>query len=132
MGASTPDGPPSVIAIDLPASSGAPHTARALAERLSDLVSEPRLQELSLLLSETVSDAVRRAGDAPGATIRVRLRLRDGTVLAEVVGRADRPVHGWPRGEDDRSMTFALLDRLANRWGYAFGGPVAVWFELPA
>jgi hypothetical protein len=128
MGATTSS--PVELSIALPATSSSPQLARRLAGWLTGRVSDTRLDDLRLLLSDTVSAAVRNASD-PRSSVHLRVGLARSLVFAEVHGDPSPIYRTWPHDAEERAMTFALLDGLTSRWGCSFGGYVAVWFEIP-
>ena len=97
-------------------------------------VPEAVRDELVLLMTELVTNAVRHGGAA------------DGLPLEVVVARSPRglrvavtdPGSGfeWPRGEAspaprENGYGLVLVDRLAHRWGIERGeSSTTVWFEL--
>jgi hypothetical protein len=127
MGATTSS--PVELSIDLPATTSSPQLARSLAGWLAGRVSDDRLDDLRLLLSDTVSAAVRNAS-GPRSCVHLRVGLAASLVFAEVRGDPSPTFRAWPHDVEERALTFALLDGLTSRWGCSFGGQLAVWFEI--
>jgi hypothetical protein len=90
-------------------------------------------ENLLLLVTELVTNAVRHAGVGPERSLRVELRLSPREVRVDVVD----PGTGFTRGHAPRESNesggwgLLLVDRIADRWGV---GPVdsgtCVWFEM--
>ena len=105
----------------------------AVREALSDVLPEPRLGDVELLVSELATNSVRHAGCDEAGEISmtalvddrcVRLRVcDDGTGFDE---------KGRPQPRTDRAGGYGLLlvDRLADRWGVQRNGGFCVWFEV--
>ncbi len=91
--------------------------------------------DVALLVTELVTNAVRHGGAAPDRPLQLGLELQDGRIRVEVVDTGtdfeapSRPVDGTPSG----GWGLFLVDRIAERWGVrpAAAG-TCVWFEVPA
>src|SRR5207248_4530596 len=102
-------------------------TLRAIPDHLHD--------DVELLVTELVANALRHAGLGPSDVVTVRLAAGHGFVRVEVCdeGRSFPeivlPVETPTLGES--GLGLLLVDRIATRWGVEHGGPGAcVWFEL--
>jgi PAS domain S-box-containing protein len=116
----------------LPNAPEAASTARRVVDELAGAgFSAALLEDLRLLVSEVVTNAVRHApaGGEIGFTVRARGTAR---VRVEV---AD-PGHGFgyegPAGslDDEGGWGLYLVDQLASRWGIDEEPTTTVWFEL--
>ena len=91
-----------------------------------------RLDDLALMVSEVVANAVRHG--SPEADGNIGLRLEgDQDVLRVVVTDGGEDFAFDPGSvEDARNGHFGLLfvDRLADRWGLSLDGKTAVWLEV--
>jgi anti-sigma regulatory factor (Ser/Thr protein kinase) len=108
-----------------------PRTARDAARVLSPPVSQRRLEDVRLLVSEIVTNSVRHAGMRAEEWIRVRMEIGGGRVRIEVTDTGagfDRPVKPEPLGESGWGMF--LLEEIADRWGVDHDGETCVWFEI--
>ncbi|MGH8928276.1 MAG: ATP-binding protein, partial [Acidimicrobiia bacterium] len=84
-----------------------------------------RLAEAQLLLTEVVANIVTHAR-ASSFRLNIVEDVTGWTV--EVTHPADHDI-----SETDPGFGFALLDRIARRWGHRFdGGQLTVWFEVRA
>jgi anti-sigma regulatory factor (Ser/Thr protein kinase) len=109
----------------------APRRARVLArELLGDRLDGRRSNDLLVLVTELVTNAVRHARLGPDDLIVLHLAGADGVVRAEVCdpGPGFVPVVREPG--PDGGFGLVLLRTLADRWGVATGGRTCVWFEL--
>jgi len=118
----------------LPAAPAAATTARCeLTRRLSARVPGKALEDVRLLLTELVTNALRHSAVAPGDEIGVRAEVADGTVRIEVhdPGR-DGDVERRAPGARGGGYGLFLVDRLTNRWGVERRDGTTVWAELPS
>jgi anti-sigma regulatory factor (Ser/Thr protein kinase) len=115
----------------------APKSVREARRRIAPLRGElgERLhQDLALLLSELIGNAVRHAHLAKDDRVHVRVECRPGWVRGEV---AD-PGPGFsvrmtpsPNASGVGGYGLTLVSRLASRWGAErVDGSTRVWFEL--
>ena len=118
------------LELTLPPDASAPGLARAAAKRyLAGKVTPERLSELTLVISELVSNAsVHGRGQ-----IVLRLQHDDETVRGEVIDQGagfEREVRA--RGpEEVGGRGLYLVDALTTRWGI-HEGTTHVWFEIAA
>lgn len=118
------------LALNLPLDTSAPGVARAAAKRyLAGKVSVERLSELSLVISELVSNALEHGR----GQVVFRLQLDEGIVRGGVIDEGGGFEHEIrARGpEDVRGRGLFLVAALTNRWG-VHEGTTHVWFELGA
>jgi anti-sigma regulatory factor (Ser/Thr protein kinase) len=110
----------------------APARARgAIGEWLDGILERPALEDVKLLVSELVTNAVRhpqRAGQ-----IEVTLELGRARVRVEVVDPGEgfrKPRVGAPPPDALGGRGLLIVDRVASKWGVSPGRPTRVWFEL--
>jgi anti-sigma regulatory factor (Ser/Thr protein kinase) len=118
------------LALNLPSDTSAPGLARAAARRhLSGKICPERLAELSLVISELVSNAIEHGR----GQVIFRLRFDKGTVSGEVIDQGGGFEHEIrAQGPEDlRGRGLFLVAELADRWGVR-DGTTHVWFELGA
>ncbi len=110
-----------------------PATARQLVDRLRwDL--DPRThEELRLLITELVTNALRHGQLAPGQRVRIMVSLAADAVRAEVhdPGRGfTAPAVPQPSPDGSSGWGLYLADRLSDRWGVdREGASTKVWVE---
>ena len=106
--------------------------ARAALSGLGSQVSPGLRDDLRLLVSEVVTNAIRHAGDAEGDHVRLRIAELDGHVRVEVFDRG--PGFSVPDIDPDPEQAGGwglwLVEQLADRWGIRGDGGTCVWFEL--
>jgi len=120
------------IELELPAHPSIVGTARDATRELRGSLDAETFEAVQLVVSELVTNAIRHSGLAAGDTIRLRVAVRDHSVLAEVsdTGSGFRaPTPPTPRGIAGGFGLF-LVDRLADRWGVATEDGTLVWAEL--
>jgi anti-sigma regulatory factor (Ser/Thr protein kinase) len=118
------------LALNLPSDTSAPGVARAAAKRyLAGKVGHERLSELSVVISELVSNALEHGR----GQVVFRLQLDEGVVRGEVIDQGGGFEHEIrARGPDDVSgRGLFLVEALTNRWG-VHEGTTHVWFEVAA
>ena len=90
-------------------------------------------EDILLLVSELVTNAVRHAGVGPEQSLRVELKRWPRRVRVEVVhpGRGFDHEAVPPSPEMTGGWGLVLVDRIADRWGITSEtGSTRVWFEL--
>ena len=115
----------------LPKSNEAPALARDLVRALEGAVPAELVDDVSLLVSELVSNGVRYGGDGQ---IMLHVAADPHTVRGEIV---DQGAGFEPQTRADRTMALGdvggwglhLVEALADDWGVT-EGHAHVWFEL--
>jgi PAS domain S-box-containing protein len=106
--------------------------ARALADLIVPNVGPDVADDVRLLVSELVTNAVRHGPGEPSGPIHIRLDVEPETVRVEV----EDPGAGFiPRQRDPRDDALGgwglfLVSKLADRWGVESEPSTRVWFEL--
>jgi anti-sigma regulatory factor (Ser/Thr protein kinase) len=110
----------------------APAAARAaVAAWLSPQVADQVLDDAQLLVSELVTNSVRHAQLAAGATVRVTVEICEGFVRLEVEDPGDVAIGAVaPDREHGGGFGLFLVEALAQRWGSNHDGSTCVWAEL--
>jgi len=108
-------------------------SARRLAiDFAGDRLSDVKLDDFALMVSEVVSNAVRHG--SPEADGNIGLRLEGDQDALRVVVTDGGQVFAIDPGslDPDRNESFGLLlvDKLADRWGYSLDGKKAIWLEV--
>jgi anti-sigma regulatory factor (Ser/Thr protein kinase) len=95
-------------------------------------VEPPVLDDIRLLVSELVTNAIRHADAPSGGEVALDVSIADSAVRVEV---AD-PGEGFQPEPRDHEMSrpggwgLYLVDRIADRWGVLSNQMNRVWFEL--
>ena len=122
------------IELDLPAGPDAACAARsAVTQRFRARVAEKAMDDVRLLVTELITNALRHAGLHPGDRVLLRARLADDSMRVEVhdPGRNGEVEPREPKGRGGGYGLF-LLEQIAQRWGVERGSGTVVWFEMPA
>jgi anti-sigma regulatory factor (Ser/Thr protein kinase) len=128
-------GDAALLRLDLPDHTAAPAAARKALTALNGsllLVSEARLRDAQLILTELVANAVRHGG-AEGAPVRVEVRAGPEVMRVEVTDDGDGfDPHAIPPPSPARGSGWGLkvVGALAHRWGVERGAHTTVWFEI--
>jgi anti-sigma regulatory factor (Ser/Thr protein kinase) len=106
--------------------------ARNALEALQPRMHPAVLDDIRLLVSELVTNAIRHAESATSGEVGLDVSIRDGSVRVEVAdpGRGFEPK---PRDNDmgrPGGWGLYLVDRIADRWGVARNSMTRVWFEI--
>ena len=101
--------------------------------RLGPRVAHAALDDVRLLVTELITNALRHGGMSPGDEIAVKAEVSQGTVRIEVhdPGR-DGPVAPREPGRDGGGYGLYLVERLTKRWGVDRRDGTTVWAELSA
>ena len=108
-------------------------SARRLATDFAeDRLSDIKLEELVLMVSEVVTNAVRHGTPEADGNIGLRLEGDEDAVRVVVTDGGEDFAFEPGSDEDARNGHFGLLfvDRLADRWGLSLDGKTAVWLEV--
>lgn len=117
----------------LPHAANAPSAAREVVDAvLADRVSADRLDELRLLVSELVTNAVRH-GLARRGAVDFLVTVASGVARVEVIdgGSGFDAPENPPEPAEPGGWGLVVVDRLASRWGIDGGRTTRVWAELP-
>ena len=93
----------------------------------------PVREDLLLLVTELVTNAVRHAGTGPEGSVELRVRMTPGSVRVEVVDAGTGFSHevAAPSPDDAGGWGLYLVDRIADDWGVVTSASgTRVWFEL--
>ena len=90
------------------------------------------LEELVLMVSEVVSNAVRHGSPEADGSIGLRLEGDQDALRVVVTDGGEDFAFDVGSVEDSTNRHFGLLlvDRLADRWGLSLDGKTAVWLEV--
>jgi anti-sigma regulatory factor (Ser/Thr protein kinase) len=106
--------------------------ARArFSELMGDRLGEDDLFDVSVLLSELVTNSVRHAGVDENATVIVHLAIASDVLRVEVCdqgpGFEPPPITRPAAGVGGSGLL--LVDRMSSSWGVAADDGTCVWFE---
>jgi anti-sigma regulatory factor (Ser/Thr protein kinase) len=120
------------VSIELRGDIGAASAARSVVSRFAPLIPPELVEDVTLLVSELVTNAVRHGRADEGRPVHLGLELRGDTVRVEVgdPGPGFLPGKPAPRADRTGGWGLVLLDRLAHRWGVEVENGTTVWFEL--
>jgi anti-sigma regulatory factor (Ser/Thr protein kinase) len=120
------------LELRFPSGPRAPGLARHALSRLSGEVREDVLENVSLLVSELVTNSVRHAGLRQGSAIIMNVEVRREAVRVEVFdeGPGFEPVSPAPTFYQDSGWGLLLVRCVADRWGVSHEGMNRVWFEI--
>ena len=113
-------------------------TAVGLAARRAVLAGDGVLpdsvrEDVLLLVTELVNNAVRHARAGPGRPMRVEVRRRSQLVRVAVVDGGSGFTHepALCPGDESGGWGLFLVDRIADRWGVrSTSSGTRVWFEI--
>jgi anti-sigma regulatory factor (Ser/Thr protein kinase) len=108
-------------------------SARRLATDFAeDRLSDMKLDDLALMVSEVVANAVRHGSPEADGNIGLRLEGDQDALRVIVTDGAEDCAFDPGSVEDATNGHFGLLlvDRLADRWGLSLDGKTAVWLEV--
>jgi anti-sigma regulatory factor (Ser/Thr protein kinase) len=115
------------LTTQLPRAHTSPSAARATLTDFEHGLSQERLCDAELLVSELVSNAVKYGGEGD---ISVMFERDDGRFRTEVVDQGDGFIAPLvDRGDTLGGWGLPLVQTLSDRWG-AHQGSTHVWFEF--
>ena len=91
---------------------------------------EGTLDDLRLLVSELVTNAIRHGGADEGSVFSLRLLLDPLRIRVEVTDAGPGFDRRTPAPRSDGGWGLVFVDRLADRWGVDHNGTTKVWFEI--
>jgi serine/threonine-protein kinase RsbW len=118
----------------LPAGATAPSLARATLAAVAH-PSREVADDVILLTSEVVTNAIRHSGSAPHGDVIVRVEAGEDAIHVEVLnpGASFDPQVPSSPSPSGTGLGLFLVDRLASRWGVEREGQrTKVWFDVPA
>lgn len=117
----------------LPCEVASIRSARRLATDFAeDRLSDMQLDDLALMVSEVVANAVRHGSPEADGNIGLLLE-EDQDVLRVVVTDGGQVFAFHPKTIDpdsDEHFGLLLVDELADRWGVSLDGKKAIWLEV--
>lgn len=107
--------------------------ARRALDELETAIPEPVREDLELLVSEVVTNAVRHAGASHGNLIGLSVEVDRGRVRVEVSdpGPGFEPAPVIPTMFQESGWGLYLVGQLSDRWGVERDSDrTVVWFEI--
>lgn len=108
----------------------APSEARRWLHALGGALPADRLEDLQLVVSELVTNAVIHSGLPEEDEIVLKVRVLPRRIRVEVIDRG----RGFPkapsRTADHHGFGLPIVHQLAERWGTENGSETRVWAEL--
>jgi len=120
-------------AVELPGGLQASAAARGVvADTLSGVASRGELDDLLIIVTELVNNAVVHGGAADaGERVLVHVAAADERLRAEVSSRGAAFELRAPSAVDEPGgFGLLLVDQLSSRWGVDGGDDFCVWFEI--
>ena len=121
------------MTVELPREVEAPGAARQAVTQFEEIVGPGRINDLRLLTSELVTNAVKYGGEGD---LSLRMSVTGRRLRVEVVDQgsgfeAQRTAHERDRDDLDQVGGWGLpiVEQLASDWG-SFEGSTHVWFEF--
>jgi anti-sigma regulatory factor (Ser/Thr protein kinase) len=123
------------VSVEIPAELEAVAMARDLVARVVDdsSVSTDRVDDVRLLVSEVVTNALRHAGLDDSGSIALAVDVSHDRVRVEVADRGpgfDPGALREPSVDQVGGWGLVLVEQLSDRWGVERNDPNLVWFEL--
>jgi serine/threonine-protein kinase RsbW len=121
------------FAFELPGTPEAGWAARRALLARNGALPRPVRDDVRLLLTELVTNAVRHADAGPARLVRVELRQRRGAVRVAVCdeGPGFAPEATRSRPDETGGWGLVLVDRIADRWAVTRTATgTCVWFEI--
>ena len=107
----------------------APRLARHAVQDLA--FPNPPAHDLTLALSELVTNSVRHARLDADAQIEVHLYRRSDSVRVEVCDSGRDFRIAVREGDEAGGRGLMIVEALAEQWGIRRNGQTCVWFEMP-
>jgi anti-sigma regulatory factor (Ser/Thr protein kinase) len=127
--------PTGLLSMDLPhrpESIGAVRQALTSLNGSLRLLSDERLRDAQLLVSELISNAIRHSG-AADAPVHLKVRASSRSMRVDVVDHGsgfDPAGLQAPKLERGGGLGLYIVSSLAHRWGVERGRETTVWFEI--
>ena len=125
------------MARSLPVDTRSAAVARQSVEPLRRSLPPGCLEDVRLVVSELVTNAITHTGLSPDDSVELRVDVLPGLVRVEVTDRgAGFGDHGPRSGEaapgvDEQGYGLLIVEHLAERWGVEHGLETRVWAEIP-
>lgn len=120
------------LSLSLPLRPESASTARHSIDGLQERLDTDLLDDLRLLVTELVTNAIRHARPSDEPWLRLNVALRHSAIRVEVIdhGPGFVPIAEEPGLEETSGRGLFLVEQLADRWGVGVDGSTRVWFEI--
>ena len=108
----------------------APSEARRSLHALGGALPANRLDDLRLVVSELVTNAVIHSGLPEDDAIVLKVRILPRRIRVEVIDRGRGFPEAPSRTAEHHGFGLPIVDELAERWGTENGPETRVWAEL--
>jgi anti-sigma regulatory factor (Ser/Thr protein kinase) len=108
----------------------APSEARRSLHALGGALPADRLDDLRLVVSELVTNAVIHSGLPEEDAIVLKVRVFARRIRVEVIDRGRGFPEALSRRADHHGFGLPIVEELADRWGTEKGSETRVWAEL--
>ena len=105
----------------------APREIRKSLDRYEGGIEASLLDDLRLVSSELVANAVRHSGRPEGDPIEFQFNILPGKVRIQVIDQGDRAEHLEARASNSG---LHLVDKMSDRWASSLGNAFHVWLEI--
>ena len=108
-------------------------TARHTLDRLADLLSPEKLEDVRLVVSELVTNSILHAGLSPNDQISLTVRVSAGSVRGRVCDSGpgfEVPSEPSPQPRLRGGWGLSIVETISDRWGVEQNSCACVWFEI--
>jgi serine/threonine-protein kinase RsbW len=120
------------LSLSLPLQPESASVARHSLDGLAERLGEELLDDLRLLVTELVTNAIRHAQPSDEPWLRLNLAVNNGSIRVDVIdhGPGFLPIADEPGFDETSGRGLYLVEQLADRWGVGVDGNTRVWFEI--
>jgi anti-sigma regulatory factor (Ser/Thr protein kinase) len=104
--------------------------ARQSLDCFAEILSRERLDDIRLVVSELVTNAVQHSGLGEGEWVNLKVEQDRGGVRVEVTDWGCGFSDGSRRPNRHGGRVLAIVERLSGRWGHHQGAKTVVWAEF--
>ena len=116
--------------VDLEAAPRSAGRARGAVDSLKGTLPEATFDELRLIVSELVTNAVLHSGLGRGDRLELKIIRLQHRLRIEVTDYGVGFGRSTPSPGRNGGLGLVIVERLSDRWGHDAGPPTRVWAEL--
>jgi anti-sigma regulatory factor (Ser/Thr protein kinase) len=108
-------------------------TARHALDRLANLLSPAKLENVRLVVSELVTNSILHAGLSPNDQISLTVTVSAGSVRGRVCDPGpgfEVPSEPCPQSDLRGGWGLPIVETISDRWGVEQNSHACVWFEI--